>query len=106
MTDFQNKKSTLFRQKWVEWIFVNLLFVCYLVLLGLIYISNAHATEKAVRRIETLKQEVKDTNWRFMNLRQEIMSGSTQSQIEKKVKNLNLTSSNVPPLVLEVDKEK
>jgi hypothetical protein len=98
MAGIQDKKATLFRLKWVEWIFVNLPFVCYLVLLGVIYISNAHATEKSVRRIESLKQEVKDTKWRCMNLKQELMHSSIQSQIESQVEGSGLVPSTEPPM--------
>ena len=106
MTSFQDKKTTIFRLKWVEWIFVNLPFVCYLALLGVIYISNAHASEKAVRKIEALKQEVKDTKWRAMNLKQEVMHGSIQSQIESKVEGTGLLPSTEPPYKIVADKGK
>jgi len=106
MASFQDKKATLFRLKWVEWIFVNLPFVCYLALLGIVYISNAHSTEKAVRRIEDLKKEVKDTKWRAMNLRQEVMHGSIQSQIEKRVENTGIMPAVVPPYKIVADKSK
>ncbi len=106
MASFQDKKATLFRLKWVEWIFVNLPFVCYLVLLGVVYISNAHATEKSVRRIESLKQEVKDTKWRAMNLKQEVMHGSIQSQIEKKVEGSGLLPLTEPPFKIVADKNR
>ncbi|KXK39910.1 MAG: hypothetical protein J5I52_04965 [Saprospiraceae bacterium] len=104
MANFQDKKATLFRLKWVEWIFVNLPFVCYLVLLGVIYISNAHASEKAVRRTEALKQEVKDIKWRAMNLKQEVMQGSIQSQIERQVKDSGLLPSTTPPYKIVAEK--
>lgn len=106
MTSFQDKKATLFRLKWVEWIFVNLPFVCYLALLGVVYISNAHASEKAVRRIEALKQEVKDTKWRAMNLKQEVMRGSIQSQIEKEVEGSGLLPATEPPFKILAVKDK
>jgi hypothetical protein len=106
MAGNQDKKATLFRLKWVEWIFVNLPFVCYLVVLGVIYISNAHATEKAVRRIEALKTEVKDTKWRCMNLRQELMHGSIQSQIEEQVKGIGLKPATEPPLKIAQQQKK
>ncbi|MBK9256949.1 MAG: hypothetical protein IPM42_15815 [Saprospiraceae bacterium] len=104
MAGIQDKKATLFRLKWVEWIFVNLPFVCYLALLGVIYISNAHASEKALRKIETLKQEVKDIKWRYINLKQELMYSSTQSQIEKKVENSGLLPLTNPPVKIVADK--
>ena len=78
MTSFQDKKATLFRLKWVEWIFVNLPFVCYLALLG--------------------------TKWRAMNLKQEVMHGSIQSQIESKVEGSGLLPSNTPPYKIVAEK--
>ncbi|MBK7635944.1 MAG: FtsL-like putative cell division protein [Saprospiraceae bacterium] len=104
MASFQDKKATLFRLKWVEWIYVNLPFVCYLALLGVIYITNAHASENAVRKIESLKTEVKDTRWRAMNLKQEVMHGSIQSQIEKKVEGTGLLPSTEPPYKIVAEK--
>lgn len=106
MASFQDKKATLFRLKWVEWIFVNLPFVCYLALLGVIYISNAHASEKATRKMEALKTEVKDINWRAMNLKQEVMQGSIQSQIEEKVQGTGLLPATVPPYKIVAEKVK
>jgi len=106
MASFQDKKATLFRLKWVEWIFVNLPFVCYLVLLGVIYISNAHASEKSVRKIEALKKEVNETKWRAINLRQEVMHGSIQSQIERKIDDTGLMPSTSPPYKIVAEKKK
>jgi hypothetical protein len=102
MANFQDKKTTFFRLKWVEWIFVNLPFVCYLVVLGVIYIANAHASEKAVRHIEKLKQEVKDVSWQAMNLQQEVMKGSIQSQIGAKVADQGLVPTENPPFKIVV----
>ncbi len=98
----QNQKSTLFKLKWAEWIFVNLPFVSYMVLLGIIYISNAHASEKALRKIESLKQDLKDTKWRYENLHQQLKFGSIQSQIEDKVKEEGLVSGTTPPVKIIV----
>lgn len=106
MASFQDKKATLFRLKWVEWIFVNLPFVCYLALLGVIYISNAHASEKSVRKIEALKKEVNETKWRAINLRQEVMHGSIQSQIERKVDGTGLVPSTSAPFKIVAEKKK
>ena len=89
MTKGQHKKTTNFRFKGIEWLFMNLPFVCYLALLGIVYIYSVHSVEGNLRKIEALKSEVNDTRWRYMNIKQEIMYGSTQSQIEKKVADLN-----------------
>ncbi|MBK8700644.1 MAG: hypothetical protein IPN29_14375 [Saprospiraceae bacterium] len=96
MTEVQDKKTTTTttkRTKWVEWVFINLPFVCYLALLGIIYIFNAHASERSLRRIDKLKKEVMDDKWQYMNLKQELMYGSTQSQLAK-----NLVEKEIKPL--------
>ena len=100
MTKGQHKKTTTtnYRFKGIEWLFMNLPFVCYLTLLGVIYIFNSHGVEKKLRRIESLKAEVNDTRWRYMDIKQGIMYGSTQSQIEKKVADLNLKPIRTVPI--------
>jgi len=73
MSEILNKKTTLYRFKGIEWIFMNLPFVCYLALLGIVYIYNVHNTEKNLRRIEALEKVVKNTESQYMNLKQEVM---------------------------------
>lgn len=91
MSDVQNKKTTTFiRSRWAEWVYVNLPFVCYLALLAVIYIFNAHASERSLRKMDSLKNEVKDYRWQYMNLKQELMYGSTQSQLTNNLKELEL----------------
>lgn len=103
MTKSRNKKTTHYRFKGVEWIFMNLPFVCYLALLGALYIFNAHGVEKDLRKIEVLKTEVNDARWRYMNVKQEVMYGSTQSQIQEKVAELNLQPISEVPYVISDD---
>lgn len=94
MSGVQNKKTTTsIRFKYAEWIFVNLPFVCYLALLGVLMIFNNHASEKSLREIDSLKREVKDLRWQHMNLEQKLMYGSTQSQLTK-----NLGDKELKPL--------
>ena len=90
MAHTPNKKTTLFRFRGLEWIFVNLPYVCFLSLLVVLYIANSHAAEHKLRNIESLKKEVKDSEWKYMNIQKEIMYGSTQSQVEKKVESTGL----------------
>ena len=91
MSDIQDKKTTTFiRSKWVEWVFINLPFVCYLALLAIVYIYNAHASERSLRRIDALKKEVQDYNWQYQSLKQEITYGSIQSQLAKNLEELQL----------------
>lgn len=90
-TESQHKKTTTsHRFRGIEWLFMNLPFVCYLALLGVVYIFSAHSVEGNLRKIEALKAEVNDTKWRYMDIKKDIMYGSTQSQIEQKVAELDL----------------
>lgn len=81
---------------------MNLLFVCYLVFLGILYIANAHGVENDLRRIEALKRQVKDTEWQHMTLRKEVMYGSTPTQMANKVKEMGIEMTEEVPHKLNV----
>jgi hypothetical protein len=102
MTNSQNKKTALFRAKGMGWLFVNLPYVCFLAVLAVIYIANSHAAEHNLRKIESLKKEVKDAEWKYMNIHKEIMYGSTQSQIKKKVESVGLKLGQKLPQKLDL----
>lgn len=95
MTNRPNKKTTTTQSSWlrskgVEWIFLNLPYVCFLAVLGVVYIFNAHATERKLVKIKTLQSELNDLKWEYMDVKREIMYGGTQSQIQKRVADLGL----------------
>ncbi len=71
--------------KWVEWVFVNLNFIGFVVLLVLFYIANAHYSERKLRNIDRVKKEVNDYKAQYLNLKQSMMSGSTQSEFAKRL---------------------
>jgi cell division protein FtsL len=102
MAKSQNKKTTTHRFKAVEWIFMNLLFVCYCVLLCIFYISNQLSVENDLRRIEVLKREVKDAEWQYMALRKDVMYGSTPTQMAAKVKDIGIEMNDAVPQKLIV----
>jgi len=85
---------------------MNLPFVCYLALLGIVYIYNVHTTEKNLRRIEALEKVVKDTESKYMDLHQEVIYGSTQSQMQDKVASMDLKYTGQLPKKIKVDKNK
>jgi len=106
MAKSPNKKTTTTQSSWirskgVEWIFMNLPFVCFLALIGIVYIFNAHSVERKVRKIDALKAEVNNVRWRYMDVKKEIMYGSTQSQIQKRVADLQLEPVGEAPIKLK-----
>ena len=54
-------------------IFRNLTFVLFLGFLGIIYIANAHYSEKKVREIQALQDDIKELRWRYMAARADLM---------------------------------
>lgn len=101
MSEDQNKKATTsIRSKWAEWIFVNLPYVCFLTLLAVIYIYNAHTSERSLREIDALQKEVKDYRWQYMDLKNELIYGSTQSQLAEDLKGLGIKKMGKVPIRL------
>ena len=84
---------------------MNLPFVCFLALLSMVYIFNAHSVEGKVRKIDDLKAEVNNLRWRFMDIEKEIMYGSTQSQIQKRVADLQLNPVEKAPIKIKTQEQ-
>ena len=103
MAQVQSKKTTFFKFKGVEWVFVNLPYLCFLGVLAVLYIANSHAAEHNLRKIEVLKKEVKDAEWKYMSIKKEIMYGSTQSQIAKKVESSGLKVAKERPKKIDIN---
>ncbi len=106
MSKILNKKTTLYRFKGIEWIFMNLPFVCYLAFLGIVYIYNVHTTENNLRRIEALEKVVADTKSKYDDINQDVIYGSTQSQMQDKVASMDLKYTGQLPKKIKVDRRK
>ncbi len=76
--------------------------ILFVMVLGLIYISNTHYGEKTVRKINNIQAEVEDLRADYTTLKADLMFASKQSEVAKKVKDLELTESLRPPFKVEV----
>lgn len=75
-----------FRKKFgTRLVYKNLPFVYFLAFLGIIYIWNVHYAERNIRQIQSLKKELKESRWKYMSIKSEVMFLSMPSQIEKGV---------------------
>jgi len=83
----------------------NVPFLCFIALLGVIYISNAHSVEKKLRKIEVLKKEVKEEKWKFMEVKTDIIHESTESQLAKKLNDKEIKINDEAPVKLNGDGE-
>jgi hypothetical protein len=71
-------------------VYQNLPFVYFLALLGILYIANVHYAERNIRQIQTLKQELKESRWKYMSIKSGVMYQSMPSQIAKNVADIDL----------------
>lgn len=76
--------------------------VLFVVLLGLVYISNSHYSEKTVREIHAIQAEVEDMRADYTTLKSDLMFASKQSEVAKKVEMLGLKESLIPPYKIKV----
>ncbi len=77
-----------------RWVFSNLPFVFFIFFLSLIYIANAHFSEKRVRQIQAMEKDIKELRWRYMQQKASVMVDSKQSEVTRMVEPLGLKSSN------------
>lgn len=73
-----------------DWIFNNLKFVVFLVVMGVLYIAISHYTEKKVREIQLLQKEVVQMRWEYLSLKSDIMYEYKMSEVAKNVSNKGL----------------
>ena len=77
--------------------------ILFVMVIGLIYISNTHYAEKTVRRINNIQAEVEDLRADYTTLKSDLMFASKQSEVAKKVKAFELKESLKPPFKVEVE---
>lgn len=76
--------------------------IIWVTLLIILYIANAHYTEKTIRKIDKLKYEVEDLRTDFTTLKASYMYESKQSEVARKVIPLGLEESKMPPFVIDL----
>lgn len=77
--------------------------ILFVLLLGMLYISNTHYTEKTVRKINAVQAEVEDLRADYTTLKADLMFASKQSEVARKVKPIGLTESLKPPYKIEIE---
>jgi hypothetical protein len=71
--------------------------IFFVLVLGLIYIGNTHYAEQTVRKINLIQAEVEDLRADYTTLKSDLMFGSKQSEVARKVKAFGLKESLIPP---------
>ena len=89
-----------------RWVAKNLPYVFFLILLAMVYIANAHYTQKKIRKIDQLKSEIKELNWSYMTVKSELIYQGTYTQLSDDVRLNKLSNEGNFPQKLDLPKSK
>lgn len=97
MAKSKNKKTTNLQFKGIDMLYSNFPFICFLAVLGVLYIANAHSAEKKARKIQAINAELQEARWQYESIRHDLIYRSTQSQLVERIKEQELEISEIVP---------
>lgn len=77
--------------------------ILFVMVLGLLYISNTHHAERTTRAINGAQTEVEDLRADYTTLKSDVMFVSKQSEVVRRVKEIGLKESLRPPYKIVVN---
>jgi hypothetical protein len=80
-------------------------FILFLMVLGVIYITNIFHVEKTKRQIDDLEEELRELRYEYISSRSKLMYESKPSEISIKLKETGIQESMVPPRKIMVSKD-
>jgi hypothetical protein len=80
-------------------------FILFLMLLGVIYISNIFHVERTKRQIDDLEEELRELRYEYISSRSKLMFKSKPSEIAIKLEETGIRESMVPPRKIMVSKD-
>ena len=82
-------------------------FILFLMVLGVIYISNIFYVEKTKRQLDDLEEELRELRYEYVTSRSRLMYESKPSAIAEKLKDTGIGETLTPPRKVRVnDNEK
>ena len=91
------EKKSSFQSFEIDWMGRNLPYVFFLIFLAMIYIANAHYTEKKIRKIDKLRSEIKELNWNYMAIKSDVIYQETYSELSENVSDMQLSNNGAFP---------
>lgn len=80
-------------------------FIIFLMILGVIYITNIFHVERTKRQIDDLEEELRELRYEYITSRSKLMYESKPSEIVKKLKETGIGESMDPPKKIMVSKD-
>ena len=72
-------------------------FMLYLALLALIYIGNTYYTERKIRRMDDLRDELKELRYEYISTKSTLMGQKKQSTLINYLEEDGVKASTIPP---------
>ncbi len=79
----------------------NVIFVFFLVTLGVIHIANTHMAERTVREINAKEKEIRELRWEYISLKSDLMYNSKQSELAEQLKADGIYELTQPPYKID-----
>ncbi len=74
----------------------NIPFLAFLVLLCVLYISNSQRAIDMQRELNARNKDLKELRWKYMDVKSQLMSVKTETQVMKNAEKLGLRPSLLP----------
>ncbi|HET7115359.1 MAG TPA: FtsL-like putative cell division protein [Hanamia sp.] len=81
-----------------KWIVKNIPFYFFISAIAIVYIANGHYADKTMRKINTTEKHLKEMEYEFKTVKQDVIFRSKESELAKAVEPLGLKPLLVPPL--------
>jgi hypothetical protein len=80
-----------------QWIVKNIPFYFFISAIAIIYIANGHYADKTMRKINETEKNLKEMEYEFKTVKQQVIFRSKESELAKAVEPLGLKPLVVPP---------
>ncbi len=90
----KNKRNLMYNR----WIVKNIPFYFFISAIAIVYIANGHYADKTMRKINETENNLKEMEYEFKTVKQQVIFRSKESELAKAVEPLGLKPLVVPPL--------
>lgn len=102
ITDEKKAKRFAKKRNWLwiynRWIVKNIPFYFFIAAIAVVYIANGHYADKTMRKINETEKNLKEMEYEFKTVKQEVIFRSKESELAKAVAPLGLKPLMVPPV--------
>ena len=90
-----------------KWIVKNIPFYFFISAIAVVYIANGHYADKTMRKINETDKHLKEMEYEFKTVKQDVIFRSKESELAKAVEPLGLKPLLIPPLrIIDTLKDK